>query len=614
MNDFKEIAKLAKKRRDKINGLYHFLESEEKNEFLEGLLKSSGLEYEKSALLAILRRLVDLKEENLVKELEKRGVKEEKITKIKHALYEEVRKFYEREHKEFIEEVKEKRLLNDFYQALIEGVHSVGLVINDFEIVWTKEIIEKNNKMLKSSFANLEDALEFLRQNKLYQIDRLGEICERSYGVIVKIGSLWRFVPYARFFENEILRLEFAFESMIEKLRVFAQNEEEFAYIEYFEKLKNAFCEKENERVIAAWQEAEFAWMRVKSPLQVGHPLEYYEDQYTHAVALEWDIRLSDASEFNGQEFAQNIKKTFLRIYENIGIEDENLRKEVCENIDKTQLYICLPMIYYGAELKGLFSAQVVPNDEFVSSKAGKKIFAFLNFVYENSKTKPFMKMASEIFDKEFLTYGRDILFYNEKLWKRIYEISTIGHEYGHIFFIAKDSEKLMNQSGFFKNIEEYKATCGGLVNFFYHEEEELKMPVFHELIKRAVGLIAWQKVEEVKAYYTEGLIHLCLLFQSGVLEFKQENLKIDFSTQAYEAFKKLCLQTYHALAKHYALRLDAKEFLDIFCILENEVFLPKHNECREFVKFYYALYEKIGNELDESGEFERYTRKNDKK
>ncbi len=30
-------------------------------------------------------------------------------------------------------------------------------------------------------------------------------------------------------------------------------------------------------------------------------------------------------------------------------------------------------MIFYGAELKGLFSAQVVPNDEFVSSKAGKK-------------------------------------------------------------------------------------------------------------------------------------------------------------------------------------------------------------------------------------------------
>lgn len=609
MNDFKEVARLAKRRKDSINQLYRFLDSEEKNEFLEKLLKISGLEYEKSTLLAILRRLVDLKEENLVKELEKRGIREEKITLIKHALYEEVRKFYEREHGEFIEEIKERKLLNEFYQVLVEGVHSIGLVMNDFEVVWTKEIIEKNNKMLSSTFANLEEALSFLRKNKLYQVDSFGEICERSYGVLVKIGSLWRFVPYARFFENEILRLEFAFEKMIEKLRTLAQNEEEIAYVEYFEKLKNAFCEKEDEKVIGAWQEAEFAWMRVKSPLQVGHPLEYYEDNYTHAVALEWDIRLNDENAFDGAEFSKNIKQSFLKVYESIGIEDENLKNEVCENIAKIQLYICLPMIYYGAELKGLFSAQVVPNDEFVSAKVGKKIFAFLNFVYENSKTKPFMRIASEVFDKEFLTYGRDILFYNEKLWKRIYEISTIGHEYGHIFFIAKDSEKTMNQSGFFKNIEEYKATCGGLINFFYHEEDELRLPVFQELIKRAVGLIAWQKVEEVKAYYTEGLIHLCLLFQSSVLEFKEGKLKVHFNLDSYESFKKLCLQTYYALAKHYALRLDAKEFLDIFCILENGIFLPKHKECKEFVEFYHKLYEEIGNELDESGEFERYTK-----
>lgn len=49
------------------------------------------------------------------------------------------------------------------------------------------------------------------------------------------------------------------------------------------------------------------------------------------------------------------------------------------------------------------------------------------------------------------MDYGRDILFFKEKIWKRVYEVSTIGHEFGHIFFIAKDSEKLMNQSGFLK-------------------------------------------------------------------------------------------------------------------------------------------------------------------
>ncbi|WP_276883711.1 invasion protein CiaB [Campylobacter cuniculorum] len=607
MNHFKELSQLIKHRKAKINALYEILDSNESHQSIENLIKLSGLEKEPSVILAALRRLVDLKEENFVKEFQKYHFKDEKITEIKHLLYNEVRKFYEEEHQNLILEIKQKKLLNDFYQALIEGVHRIGLVMNAFEVVWTKEILEKNNKILAQLFPNLDDALKFLRQNKLYQLNPQGQICERSYGVLVKIGNLWKFVPYARFFENEILKLEFAFDTMLTQLKNFAQNEEEFAYIEYFNKLKEAFCEKEDEKIISAWQEAEFAWLKVKSPLQVGHPLEYYEDNYTHAVALEWDLRLEDESTFDALNFSKEIKESFTRVYENIGIIDENLKNEVYHNIAKTQLYICSPMIFYGAELKGLFSAQVVPNDEFVSKKAGKKIFAFLNFVYENTKSKPFMRISSEIFDKKFLDFSREILFFKEEIWKRVYEISTIGHEFGHIFFIAEETEKQMNQSGFFKNIEEYKATAGGLVNFFYHEQEELKMPVFNELIKRAVGLIAWQRVDELKPYYTEALIHLSLLFESGTLEFKNNEFKVNFTLDFYEKFKALCLKNYHDLAKHYVLRLDAREFLNRFCVLEEGVFLPQSEECRDFVKFYYELYEKIGNDTDTSGEFEKY-------
>ncbi len=607
MNNFKELAKLVRNRKENINLFYNLLDSEQWDEYFERLLALSELKRDKTTLLAILRRLVDLKEENLIQEWKKNNFKEEKITELKHKFYEEIRKFYEKEHQELINELKERKIVNDFYQNLIQGVHNIGLVINAFEVSWTKEIIEKNNKILATQFPNLDDAMEFLRKNQLYQTTPKGDICERSYGVLVRIGNIWKFVPYARFFENEILKLEFAFDDMIDKLKQIAKNEDELAYIEYFQKLKLAFCEKEEKKVIGAWQEAEFAWMKVKSPLQVGHPLEYYEDSYTHAVALEWDIRIEDESDFDTLKFSKEIKQSFMRVYENIGIQDEQLKSEVLHNIDKTQLYICAPMIYYGAELKGLFSAQVVPNDESVSSIAGKKIFAFLNFVYENAKTKPFMRIASEIFDKDFLNYGRDILFFKEKVWKRVYEVSTIGHEFGHIFFTAKDSEKLMNQSGFFKNIEEYKATSGGLVNFFYHEQEDLKLPVFHELIKRAVSLIAWQRVEEVKPYYTEGLIHLSLLFQSGVLRFENNKLNVNFNLDYYEKFKDVTLKNYHDLAKHYALKLDAKEFLNRFCILENDIFMPLHPECKEFVQFYYSLYEKIGNEIDNSGEFERY-------
>lgn len=608
MNDFKELAKITKSRRAKINSLYDFLYENKNCEILEKLIKISGLKNDKTTRLALLRRIVDLKEENLIKELEKTNLSEEKINEIKHEIYEEIARFYETENEELLLQISNEKILNDFYLNLIKAVHEIGRVMNKFEIIWTKKIIEENAKFLRQKFQNLADALEFLRKNEFFQKNEANKPCERSYGVLIKRGENLAFVPYAVGFESEILELKNAFEKALENLKKFAKNEEEFVYLNYFSKLKNAFCERENDKVISAWQETEFAWMDIKTPLQIGHPLEYYEDNFTHAVALEWDIRLSDEAEFNKENFTSCIKSSFLRIYESLNLTDENLKNEVLHNLEKTQLYICTPMIFYGANLRGLFSAQVVPNDEFVSSKAGKKIFAFLNFIYESAKTKPFMKISSEIFEPEFLNFGREILFFKEKIWKKIYEISTIGHEFGHIFFIDKNSEELMNKSGFFKNIEEYKATTGGLINFFFNEDEELKMGVFHDLIKRAVGLIAWQKVNEVQAYYTEGLIHLSLLFQTGALKFdKKAKLKIDFSLEAYENFKILCIKNYQKLALFYAQKKDAWEFLSEFCLFENGIFLPKMKECREFVEFYYDLYEKIGNQIDESEDLKNY-------
>jgi hypothetical protein len=50
-------------------------------------------------------------------------------------------------------------------------------------------------------------------------------------------------------------------------------------------------------------------------------------------------------------------------------------------SMKRVQLYISTPVLYYGSELAGLFSAQVVPNDKIVSDRYGKKIFAFPEFV-----------------------------------------------------------------------------------------------------------------------------------------------------------------------------------------------------------------------------------------
>ncbi|EAI4602084.1 hypothetical protein FJB19_06510, partial [Campylobacter jejuni] len=115
MNNFKEIAKLVRKYKERNNALYEFLDKEDVGEYFRSLISLSELKQDTTTMLAILRRLVDLKEENLVQEWKKNNFKEDKIIELKHKFYEEIRKFYEKEHQNLINEIKEKKLLNNFY-------------------------------------------------------------------------------------------------------------------------------------------------------------------------------------------------------------------------------------------------------------------------------------------------------------------------------------------------------------------------------------------------------------------------------------------------------------------------------------------------------------------
>lgn len=597
MNDFKRVNELNEQTKKRLNSLYENLD----NDIINDALKICGFSGENSQKIAILRRIVDLKVDPLLNEFKKLNYDENKILELRDKMFDFTREFHMNLHKNLIAKIKEEKILDDFNLALLDGVHNVGEMMNDFMISWQKKIIDTTNSKFQKEFSTIKEASEFLKNNNLFQKDG-DEICDRSYGAIVKNGEKFEFLPYILAFD-EVKNVVNSLNELIINLEKLSKNDENLSYVKYFKKLKEAFACDDNEKIIFAWQECERAWMDVKGEIQVGHPLEYYEDAYTHAVAPEWDIRLKEVSNFDEVCFKENIKDTFFQIYKNIGANNEAMKNLVISNIDKTQIYISSPMLYYGAELNGLFSAQVVPNDEVVSKKFGKKIFAFVNFIYESAKSKPFMRISKEIFDEEFLNYGREILFSKPGIWKKVYEISTIGHEFGHILFIDCDSEAKMNKSGVFKFIEEYKATTGGLVNFFLHEDEKYKMPVFDELIKRSVGLIAWQKVDEVRAYYCEGLIHLSLLFDCEVLKFENKKISVDFSNSAYEKFKNACLKNYEDLAKIYHAKQDAREFLDKFAVFEDGIYLPKNEKCKEFVKFYHDLYEKIGNEIDETSD-----------
>ena len=598
MNDFAKLSEMAATAKAQLNALY----DESHAELIARGLEICGFEPSDTARIAVLRRIVDLKEDPLLQEFRRLGYDEARQRELKSKMYDFTREIHESMHAALIAEAGAQGILQPFYLELLKGVHRIGLVLSDMQKSWQALIIEGTNKRLQKEFSSLAQAKEFLLQEELFMRTPHGEICERCYGAIVHEGKS-QMVPYAVAFADETAKLQSEFSDLLERLVTLAEDESELAYVAYLSKLKQAFCEKDASAVIGAWRDAEIAWMDIKTPLQIGHPLEYYEDAYTHAVALEWDVRLAGTYEFSAEEFKARVSESFERAYEKIDANNAVMHSLVLSNIAKTQLYVCAPMIYYGADLNGLFSAQVVPNDEFVSTNCGKKIFAFVNFVYESAKARPFMRLSGEIFTLDYLNFGREILFKKPQIWRRVYEISTIGHEFGHIFFIDADTEARMNRSGLFKLIEEYKATAGGLVSFFFHEEEEFCLPVLDELIRRAVGLIAWQQVEELKPYYCEALIHLSLLFASGVLKFERGRLAVKFDRAGYESFKAACLQNYEELAQLYCGKKDAAEFLSRFAELSGGVYLPREAQVREFVEFYYSRYEAIGNETDPSNE-----------
>tara|TARA_Y100001960_G_C14045706_1_gene527325 strand:- start:72 stop:356 length:285 start_codon:yes stop_codon:yes gene_type:complete len=92
----------------------------------------------------------------------------------------------------------------------------------------------------------------------------------------------------------------------------------------------------------------------------------------------------------------------------------------------RVQLYISTPVLYFGAEFCGLFSAQVVPNDEVVSEAHGKKIFAFPGFVLENQRSLPTMQITKNIFDTSFIEQHHHFIQNDAKKYFEIYDIETI--------------------------------------------------------------------------------------------------------------------------------------------------------------------------------------------
>ena len=493
--DLKYFYALLGERQKELGGYFSIVENEQYDErieaFIDAFLEEIELSLVRENRVALLGRLIGLRDEQMVQALEKEGKDSVFITQAKEKAYLWVKAFYLKRHEALLEIVDAKALFSPFYRALLRGVHNVGIALSDWQSVWNEHIINTINPLLELEYDNDAKAIaSMLHEKGLYDQNTFGEDADRSYSVLFKIAGGYEAKAYALAFAKEVLHVKKALEDLLFALNDledadFGQKE---AYIGYLEAIKEAFCEEDRDKLIARWAEVDRRWMRVTSPLQIGHPLEYYEDHYKKAVALEWDVRLSNPQNVGAEQTYENIKRAFETLFDESGSPLLHVKTNVLFNLKRVQLYIGRPALFYAAEFNGLFSAQVVPNDEVVSAELGKKIFAFADNILDGTRSKPFLKIHQAVFGEAFMKAERELIFHDAKTWHQVYDVSTIGHEFGHILWMDTDTEMLMNKSGVFKNIEEFKATTGGLVAFFMNEQEALSEHLFRDVIKRSVG------------------------------------------------------------------------------------------------------------------------------
>jgi uncharacterized protein (DUF2164 family)/uncharacterized protein YjgD (DUF1641 family) len=564
--------------------------------------------------LALITRIVNLRDDSMVQVLKKENFNDEQIIKLQEVAYQFVSKYWIDIHNQTVEFIEKNDLLSPFYQAIFRGVLEVGIMMSKWQSSWTAHIINNINKTLLEQFdGDNTKVMKFLKDEKLFDLGHGGITADRCYSALkIDNKNNLKSSPYVEVFKSEVNEVIHTLEIFIDKL----MNLEDYIYnqkwehIRYFQSLIVALSERRCEKLVHYWAEVDRAWMKLTTPIQIGHLLEYYEDHFRKAVAIEWDIRLSNPKALANNKRDIIVKNMASKIF--YSLDTVSKHKDIFnfanKSMEKVQLYLGRPALFFASQFNGLFSAQVVPNDEIVSKEEGKKIFAFSDEILQGQRAKPFLKLSNEFFGSEFLTKDRNFIFKEKQKWNCVYDITTIGHEFGHILWCDENTETVMNKNGDFKNIEEFKATSGGLVAFFLNDDEkQLEEYVICDCIKRAIGLIGWMEVDEVQPYYCEGMIHLSGMFKSGVLSWENQKLSIIQTNDTINNLKKWYIDTYKKLAMHYLNKLDASIFLENYTTKQGKYYLPVDDNIKDFVKYYFNRYKDIGQELDTLDKKENY-------
>jgi len=602
LENIAEIHILFNRQERHLNSLTEGIQNSGKNrDILDDFLDVLGLEKNSETYYIAAARIGDKKFEPLDIYLEKQWFSQDERDKAFENSYSYVSDYYQKLQWDMLENVFSKKLLSPFYEEIFRHTHKIWKLYSELFIKWNRKLLFEQNRDLENKFDNDADAIiNYLEDNKLFDIGHHGNQADRSYSLLVEKEGKYISQSYAEVFPEDIEKITRAYEVFISSLENLEDEvfDRKISYIEYFSAIKNAWRETDVNKLVDVWSEVDVKWMAIDTPVQPGHPIEYYEDKYRRAVSIEFDMRLSDPSLFES-EVAADIENMYEWMYDEIGRDNFPESYEYSRNNQKqVGLYIWAPVLQYGSFLCGAYSAQVVPNDDEVSMVHGKKIFAFPKFVLESQRSAPKMQLDSEMISEDILQKYYNFLAGDEKQYYKIYDIETIGHEFWHTLWLTPGCEVKMWETGLFKNIEEFKATAWWLVAHFIKGPSDLDELIVVTHLMRSIKIMRYREVEDIIPYYCECLIHLHILFESWVIAFESWKIELHMHEQNLKALREMYIWVYTQQMFTYLNQMDAGNFLYEFTVRENGFFLPIDPEVRDFVEKYYAAYKKIGNRV----------------
>jgi len=320
LEDVQKLYDHLSEKKKEVNKLYSFLETNQFDqlEIIDVMAQKLGLEMSEDLRVALVGRLVSLRDDSFVQVLKKREISEEKIVELVEVAYKVVAEFWNDYHNETIAYIQEENLLTPFYREIFKGVYQVGIAMTVWQSSWTALIINGVNKELINKFKTDEKVMEFLEINNLFDLGHDELTADRSYSVLLKDeNNEYKSEAYIKAFKKEVLSVIDALEEFSDSLieledEIYGQKWE---YVKYIQSLITAFSEKRPDRLVHYWSEVDRAWMEITSPIQIGHPLEYYEDHYRKAVALEWDIRLVNPTYQSENQRAKKLKNMSNELY-----------------------------------------------------------------------------------------------------------------------------------------------------------------------------------------------------------------------------------------------------------------------------------------------------------